>query len=206
AGVLSFDQALTLVRERGRLMKEAGTERPGGMAAVLGLTEEQLESVCAEASSEGIINIANANCPGQTVISGEIQALLHAMELAKNAGARRVARLGVSIASHSPLMSKVSQQLGDLVGRIPMRAPQVPIIGNVAGQAITTVDGIRRELAHHVERPVNWTRSVREMIDGGATTFVELGAGQVLSGLIKRINKDVKTVGFRDLELGQQAV
>jgi [acyl-carrier-protein] S-malonyltransferase len=116
-----------------------------------------------------------------------------------------VARLGVSIASHSPLMSRVSSQLGDLIGRMPLRAPHVPVVGNVTGQALTTVDDIRHELAHHVERPVNWTRSVVEMVDGGATTFVELGPGNVLSGLIRRINKDVRTVSLADLGIGVPA-
>ncbi len=202
ADVLDFKSALHLVRERGRLMKEAGEERPGGMAAIVGLDEETLAAVCKASESEGIITIANANCPGQTVISGEVLALLRAMELAKEQGARRVARLGVSIASHSPLMGRVSSQLGDLVGKLPLRPPHIPVVGNVTGQAITTVEGVRRELAHHVERPVNWTRSVREMIDEGAMTFVELGPGQVLSGLIRRINRDVTTIGMQDLGLG----
>lgn len=199
AGVMDFPSALTLVRERGRLMKEAGEKRPGGMAAVLGLSDEQLEAVCAEASSEGIINIANANCPGQTVISGEVAALERAMELAKEAGAKRVARLNVSIASHSPLMAEVSDQLDLLLAQIPLQAPQIPVIGNVSGEAITTVDGVRAELRHHVERPVNWTKSVRTMIDAGVTTFVELGPGTVLAGLIKRIDRNVKTIGLKDL-------
>lgn len=202
AGVLEFKNALQLVRERGRLMREAGVERPGGMAAIIGLDDATLEQVCRDSEDQGIINVANANCPGQTVISGEVSALLRAMDLAKERGARRVARLGVSIASHSPLMSRVSSQLGDLIGRMPLRAPHVPIVGNVTGQALTTVDDIRHELAHHVEQPVNWTRSVVEMVDSGATTFVELGPGNVLSGLIRRINKDVRTVNLTDLGIG----
>jgi [acyl-carrier-protein] S-malonyltransferase len=205
AGVLDFAAALRLVRERGRLMKQAGEERPGGMAAVIGLDEEVLVEVCAEAGREGIIGVANANCPGQTVISGEIGALLRAMELAKERGARRVARLGISIASHSPLMARASAQLGELVAKLPLRAPQVPVVGNVTGRAITTAEGIRQELAHHVERPVNWTKSVREMVEGGATTFVEVGPGQVLSGLIKRISREVTTLGPGDLGLGLPA-
>ena len=201
AGVLDFPAALRLVRERGRFMKEAGEERPGGMAAVIGLDEEVLVEVCAEAGREGIVGVANANCPGQTVISGEIGALLRAMELAKERGARRVARLGISIASHSPLMARASTQFGELVAKLPLRAPAVPVVGNVTGRAITTVEGVRQELAHHVERPVNWTKSVRAMVDFGATTFVEVGPGQVLSGLIKRINRDVTTLGPGDLGL-----
>ncbi len=202
AGVLDFPAVLGLVRARGRFMKEAGEVHPGGMAAVIGLDDETLAQVCAEAEREGIIAVANANCPGQTVISGELGALARAMELAKARGARRVARLGISIASHSPLMARASSQLGDLVAKLPLHAPQVPVVGNVTGRAITTVEGIRQELAHHVERPVNWTRSVKEMANAGATTFVEVGPGQVLSGLIKRISRDATTLRVGDLGLG----
>ncbi len=202
AGALDFPEALRLVRERGRLMKEAGEEHPGGMAAVIGLDEATLEAVCAEAGSEGIVTVANANCPGQTVISGELRALARAMELATARGARRVARLGVSIASHSPLMARASSQLGELVAKAPLRPPQVPIVANITGQVVTTVDDLRHELAHQVERPVNWTRSVVEMVNAGAGTFVEVGPGQVLSGLIRRISRDVTTLGSADLGLG----
>ncbi len=121
------------------------------------------------------------------------------MELARSAGARRVARLPVSIASHSPLMEDVSRQLGELIARIDLREPRIPIVGNVSGLPVTTAGGIRTELEHHVERPVNWTASVRAMIALGVTTFVELEPGQVLSGLIKRIDRDVRTVGVSAL-------
>lgn len=201
AGVLDFPTALGLVRERGRLMKEAGDAHPGGMAAVIGLDEDELAQIVADAEAAGIIGVANANCPGQTVISGEVAALLRAMDLAKQRGAKRVARLGISIASHSPLMARASSQLGDLLNRLPLRAPQVPIVANVTGRAITTVDEVRQELAHHVERPVNWTRSVREMVNAGAGTFVEVGPGQVLSGLIKRIHRDATVLGLADFGL-----
>lgn len=202
AGVLPFADTLRLVRERGRLMKEAGTARPGGMAAVLGLDETQLAAVCAEASSAGVVNIANANCPGQIVISGEVAALEQAMAGAKAAGARRVTRLGVSIASHSPLMADASRALRVILDGLDLREPTVPIVGNVSAAPIATVADLRAELAHHVERPVNWTGSVRTMIDLGATSFVELGSGSVLAGLIKRINGDVRTVGLADLGIG----
>jgi [acyl-carrier-protein] S-malonyltransferase len=203
AGVVDFPAALTLVRERGRLMKEAGEQRPGGMAAVIGLDDETLAAVVAEAAEEsaGVIAVANANCPGQTVISGELGALLRAMELAKARGAKRVARLGISIASHSPLMVRASAQLRDLLDRLPLRPPQIPIVANGTARAMSTVDEVRQELAHHVERPVDWTRSVRAMIDIGAGTFVEVGPGQVLSGLIKRIDRDATTLGLADLGL-----
>lgn len=202
AGVLDFSSALRLVRERGRLMKEAGDERPGGMAAVIGLDHQTLESVCTEASGEGVISVANANCPGQTVISGELGALTRAMELAKDRGAKRVAQLRISIASHSPLMARASTQLSEAVGKLPLHNPQIPIVANITGQALTTAEEIREELAHHIERPVNWTRSVSEMVNGGVNTFVEVGPGQVLSGLIRRISRDAKTLTIGDLGLG----
>jgi [acyl-carrier-protein] S-malonyltransferase len=201
AGSLSFADALALVRERGRLMREAGIERPGGMAAVLGLDEAPLVAVCQEASAHGLINVANANCPGQIVISGEVAALEVAMDLAKAAGAKRVARLPVSIASHSPLMADASIKLKQLTDAIAFQEPRVPIVGNVSAAPIRTVDEIRAELEHHVERPVNWTGSVQAMIALGADTFVELGAGNVLAGLIKRIDRSVKTIGVGDLGL-----
>ena len=201
ADVVDFPAALALVRERGRLMKEAGDQRPGGMAAIIGLDDETLAAVVAEAADAGVIAVANANCPGQTVISGELGALLRAMELARARGAKRVARLGISIASHSPLMARASAQLRDLLDRLPLRPPRVPIVANGTARAMTTVDEVRQELAHHVERPVDWTRSVRAMIDIGAGTFVEVGPGQVLSGLIKRIDRDATTLGLADLGL-----
>ena len=201
AGVIDFPTALRVVRERGRLMKEAGDERPGGMAAVIGLDRDALAAVCVEAESDGVVVVANDNCPGQSVISGEVGALQKAMELAKQAGAKRVARLGISIASHSPLMEHAAVQLGDILNRVPFRPPQVPVVANASGRAMVTVDEVRQELAHHVERPVNWTRSVRSMVEAGAGTFVEVGPGQVLSGLIKRIERDVVTLSLADFGL-----
>lgn len=201
AGSLHFPDMLRLVRERGRLMAAAGTERPGGMAAVLGLDEETLRGVCRDASDVGIINVANANCPGQIVISGEVAALEKAMVGAKAAGAKRVARLPVSIASHSPLMEGVSLELRAITDALPWQTPAYPVVGNVSAAPVRTVDDIRAELKHHVERPVNWTGSVETMVALGVDTFVELGAGSVLAGLIKRIDRNVRTLGLTDLGL-----
>jgi [acyl-carrier-protein] S-malonyltransferase len=201
AGVIDFPEGLKLVRERGRLMKEAGEESPGGMAAVIGLDTETLADVCQDASNGDIIIVANDNCPGQSVISGEVAALLRAMEMAKARGAKRVARLGISIASHSPLMARASAGLSEVLGRLPLGVPQIPVVANVTATAMLTVEDVRQELAHHVERPVNWTRSVVEMVNSGATTFIEVGPGQVLSGLIRRINRDVTTLSLTDLGL-----
>ena len=201
AGVLDFSDALNLVRERGRLMKESGTQTPGGMAAILGMEREALEEVCAEAGAVGIVVVANDNCPGQSVISGEVRALERAMELAQERGARRVVRLDISIASHSPLMERAGQQLAELTSHMHFRDPQVPIIGNITGQMMTTVDDIRREIAQHVVRPVQWTSAVREMVNNGVGTFLEVGPGNVLGGLIRRIRGDVQVIGPKDFGL-----
>lgn len=201
-GSLSFADALRLVWERGRLMKEEGERRPGGMAAVIGLNDQQLKEVVAEASSEGVVVIANSNSPVQTVISGEIQALLKAMELAKNEGAARVARLAVSIASHSPLMQQAGMQLSQLINNIKLNDPLVPLVANITGQALTTAEDIKRELNDQLCKPVAWVASVRQMVEGGVNTFVEIGPGQVLSGLIRRISEDVQVLKLEDLMRG----
>lgn len=199
ASVLSFAETLSLVRERGSLMKEAGDERPGGMAAVIGLDDDTLVDVVNEAGSEGIVRIANANCPGQTVISGEVDALLRAMELAKAKGAKRVARLSISIASHSPLMERASAQLNTAIDQLTLNAPRMPIVANTTGLPMTSAEEVREELRHHVERPVNWTRTIVEMTGAGVDTFIEIGPGTILSGLIKRIDRNVTTLGLGDL-------
>jgi [acyl-carrier-protein] S-malonyltransferase len=198
AGSVDFATTLPVVRERGRLMREA---RPGGMAAVIGLLDEELAEVCVEAAAGEVLVIANANCPGQTVISGEIAPLERAMELAKARGAKRVARLGISIASHSPLMAEASAGLSPVLAALPLRPPSAPVFANATGLPMTTVAEIREELARHVERPVNWTATIREMVVAGATAFVEVGPGQVLTGLIKRIERDVATFGLGDFGL-----
>lgn len=198
AGVIDFSDALRVVRERGRLMKEAGTLRPGGMAAVLGLERDVLDQICQQAGQSGIVVLANDNCPGQSVISGEDVALQHAMELATLAGARKVVRLDISIASHSPLMDRAAQQFQEFVSKIQLRDPQVPVVANITGRLLTTVDDVRMEIASHVIRPVQWTGSVREMVNDGTATFLEVGPGKVLTSLIRRIRSDVEVMTAKD--------
>jgi [acyl-carrier-protein] S-malonyltransferase len=202
AGSLQLADALRLVWERGRLMKEEGERHPGGMAAVIGLSDERLKDVVEEASSEGVVVIANSNSPVQTVISGEIQALLKAMELAKNEGAARVARLAVSIASHSPLMQQAGVQLSQVISNIKLTDPLVPLVANITGQVLTTAEDIKHELSDQLCTPVAWVASVRQMVEGGVNTFVEIGPGQVLSGLIRRISDDVQVLKLEDLMRG----
>ncbi len=202
AGSLDFSDAVRLVRERGRLMQEAGRERPGGMAAIIGLSSEQLAHVCQLASVDGeIVVIANDNGPAQTVISGELRALERAMELATLYGAKKVVRLGISIASHSPLMERAGLQLTDVATRVSFREPATPVVANLTGRFVTSVDEIRRNVGQQMVRPVQWTGSVYEMVDAGVGTFLEVGPGQVLSGLIKRIKREVKTLSVADLGL-----
>lgn len=198
ANAIDFADALPLVRERGRLMKETGKKQPGGMAAVMGLDIAALERVLKRAREVGEVVLANLNTPGQTVISGEMVALQRAIELARAEGARRVAMLRISIASHSPLMNRASQGLSEALARIPLRDPEIPVVANITGQALQNADEIRRELVENIIKPVNWTRSVLEMVNGGGQTFVEVGPGKVLSGLIRRISSDVKTVNVQE--------
>lgn len=202
-GVMQFEDAVRLVYERGRLMKESSTERPGGMAAVIGLDEDVLEEVVREARSAGLVTLANANSPGQTVLSGEIDALKRAMELAQERGARMVQRLAITIASHSPLMDQAAGRFGELLSRVHLNPPEIPLIANISAQAVTTVDELRQELLGHLINPVQWTRSVREMLTQGVDTFVELGPRQVLTGLIKRISSDAHPVTLNDVEMAK---
>jgi [acyl-carrier-protein] S-malonyltransferase len=203
ADVIDFDTALVLVRERGRLMKENGNERPGGMLAVLGLDRQIVEAVVADAAAFGVITVANANSPGQVVLSGEAAALDRAAELARARGAARVVRLPISIASHSPLMARAATQFGEIVARLPLRQPRIPIVANITGQILTSADDIRKELADHILKPVQWTASVVEMVTRGSAEFLEIGPGQVLSGLIRRISQDSRVVSLNDREVAR---
>jgi [acyl-carrier-protein] S-malonyltransferase len=200
AGALEFSDALQLVRERGRLMKEQGDHRPGGMAAVIGLDRGTLELLCEQASAETgrIVGVANANSPEQFVISGDLAALDRAVQLIRGAGARTVVPLRISIASHSPLMQQAATRLAEIIDHSPLRDPQVPVVTNIAGQVRTSAVHIRAELASQMVAPVEWVGSVREMVANGVDTFVEIGPGQVLSRLIRRISSDVKAISLND--------
>lgn len=200
AGALSFADGLRLVRERGRLMTEAGEQQPGAMAALLGLDAEAVREVCRQASAEtaATVVLANDNCPGQIVISGEHAALDRALELAKAAGAKRAVKLAVSIAAHSPMMSTASQEFSEVLARVPFTQPSVTVYGNVSAQPIVTVDEIRAELGQQLTSSVRWTESVRAMVAAGVTEFVELGAKDVLTGLLRRIDSSARGAAVHD--------
>jgi len=194
AGALSFEDGLRLVRERGRLMKQAGERSPGGMAAVLGLGREPVETICTTAREQSgeHVGIANDNCPGQLVISGTMDALERAMELAKEQGARRVVRLAVSIAAHSPLMAEAAAEFRRLLNMTPFHKPAVPLVANAIASPLTDPDDIRDALGRQLTSPVRWTESVRWMIGQGVTRFVEVGPKDVLTGLLRRIDRTVE--------------
>jgi len=201
AGALDFATGLKLVRERGRLMKEAGERNPGAMAAIIGLDVGTIEAICQEANSQLSdpgVQIANYNSPGQIVISGHKEALGRAMELARERRAKRVIPLAVSIAAHSPLMEPAAKAFADVVARVDFHQPQVPVVANVTAAPITTVAEIREELVNQLTSTVRWVESVQHMIAHGVATFVEIGPKNVLTGLIRRIDKSVRTVNAED--------
>jgi len=151
----------------------------------------------------GVITLANANSPGQMVLSGEAAALEHAAELARARGATKVVRLPISIASHSPLMARAAAQFGEIVARLPLRQPRIPVVANITGQILTSAEDIRKELADHILKPVQWTSSVVEMVARGSAEFLEIGPGQVLSGLIRRISQEAHVVTLNDREVAR---
>lgn len=191
ADAIDYADALRLVRERGRIMQERGIE--GGMGAVVGLSDEQVHEIVDQARQHGEISVANANAPGQIVLSGVIPALVFALEMSKTVGARKAVQLTVSVASHSPLMRRARDEFGRILARVPFRDPQIPMLGNVHASMIHTADGLRTELTEHLVHGVQWTATVRQMASAGITDFVEVGPGRVLSGLIRRITPEAAT-------------
>jgi len=196
AGVLSLPDAARLVRARGRLMNEAGSKKPGGMMAVIGLDEEATRKVCLQTGAR----ISNINSPGQIVISGAEENLAEAKRLAEAGGARRVIPLKVSGAFHSHLMEPAVDALKAAISGFTFREPSVPLVANVTGETLTDAEAIKQELIDQLLNCVQWQRSVENMIAAGATTFFEIGPGQVLTGLIKRINPGVQTFNICDAE------
>jgi [acyl-carrier-protein] S-malonyltransferase len=193
AEALSFPDALRLVQERGRTMRASGEQQPGGMAAVLGLSVPEVEEICLQVSSEdeGGVWVANDNCPGQVVISGELTALSTASELLVEIGARKVVRLAVSIASHSPIMEYSLGEYYQALEETTIHRPQIPIIGNVNAGSLLSAGDVQNELYLQLISRVRWTESIQTMIDDGITTFLEMGPGSVLTGLLRRIDRSV---------------
>lgn len=189
SGALPFADGLKLVRTRGELMKRAGELNPGGMAAILGVDIPTLDKVCAEASTgQEIVQVANDNCPGQVVISGHKPALERAMAGAKAAGAKRAMPLAVSIAAHSPLMDSIQSEWNAAVDACSIGTPSIPVVGNVHAKALLTANELRTDIKAQMQSRVRWTESVATMSGMGIQVYVEVGSGEVLLGMIKRID------------------
>ena len=189
SGALSFQDGIRLVRTRGELMKRAGELNPGGMAAMLGLDIPTLDKVCAEASTaDEIVQVANDNCPGQVVISGHKPALERAIAGAKAAGAKRAMPLQVSIAAHSPLMASIQENWDAAVDACNMVTPRIPVVGNVHAKPMLTADELRADIKAQMQSRVRWTESVQLMQKSGMQVYIEAGSGDVLLGMIKRID------------------
>ncbi len=193
AGALSFEDGLQLVARRANAMQKATEQADGTMAAVLGMDDETVERICAEV--DGIVVPANYNSPGQLVISGERSAVEKAAELLREAGARRVVMLKVGGAFHSPLMEPARQELEKAINQTPFAAPVAPVYQNVTAAPETDPEKIKRNLIAQLTSPVKWTQSVQRMIRDGAVEFYETGPGNVLLGLLRKIDRGVK--GFK---------
>ncbi|MBJ7880335.1 ACP S-malonyltransferase [Gelidibacter salicanalis] len=190
-GALSFEDGLKLVSKRALAMQKACELQPSTMAAVLGLEDAIVEQVCK--TIEGVVVPANYNCPGQLVISGEVDAINRACEAMKVAGAKRALVLPVGGAFHSPLMEPAREELAAAIENTPFGTPNCPIYQNVTASAVINENDIKRNLISQLTAPVRWTQSVQQMIADGAVLFTEVGPGNVLQGLVKKINRDAQT-------------
>jgi [acyl-carrier-protein] S-malonyltransferase len=198
AGVISLADGMRLVRERGRLMQASGQGRDGAMAAIIGLDDARLPELVERAGRHGVFGVANRNAPGQVVVSGERAAIDASVELGKELGARKVIVLPVSVAAHSPLMVRAADGMREVIATVDFQDPLVPLIANADAREITTGDGARNELVEHLTKGVDWVAAVERMSAAGVTTFVEVGPGRVLTGLIKRIAPDADAVPLDD--------
>jgi [acyl-carrier-protein] S-malonyltransferase len=199
AGVVSFGDALVLTEKRGIFMQEAVPEGRGLMAAIIGLGRNDIDELCLSVES-GYVSPANYNCPGQIVIAGEKKAVEDAMKLAKEAGAKRVIPLAVSAPSHCTLMAGASDRLAALLDTIEFRDPDMPLVNNADAILLTNAERIKSSLIKQLSRPLLWEDSIRRIVDGGIDTFIEVGPGKVLSGLIKRIEPSATLYNVEDME------
>jgi [acyl-carrier-protein] S-malonyltransferase len=191
AGALTFEDGLKLVSQRAKAMQKACELQPSTMAAVLGLDDAVVEKICT--TIEGVVVPANYNCPGQLVISGDVDAIKSACEALKEAGARRALVLPVGGAFHSPLMEPAREELAAAIENTTFSKPNCPIYQNVTASAITDENEIKANLISQLTAPVRWTQSVQQMIEDGASHFTEVGPGKVLQGLVRKINKEAET-------------
>jgi [acyl-carrier-protein] S-malonyltransferase len=200
AGSLSFEDAIRLVRRRGELMYEAGMARPGAMAAVIGLTDTQVDQVCRDAADTGIVVPANRNSPGQVVLSGEVAAVERAMELALAAGAKKAVPLPVSGAFHSPLMEAAAAGLAEALARVTIQDARIPVVANQSARPVTAAEEIRVSLERQLLGAVRWEESMRWLTANAGTRMVEIGPGRVLKGLMRAIDRAASVANVEDPE------
>lgn len=196
AGAIDFESGLQLVRLRGQAMLQAGIEKPGTMAAIVGLSPEKVEDICNLASESGIVQCANFNSPGQIVISGSVQGVQKAIEIAKSEKAKLAKELVVSGAFHSPLMESAKEKLLTKLNETSFVNSKIPVYANVSAKPVILADDIKDSLYLQLTNPVRWQETIENMISNGITRFYEIGPGKVLQGLIKRINPKVETIGI----------
>jgi len=194
AGALSTSDVILLARERGKLMYQAGIKKPGAMAAVIGLNDEVVSQIAAEAG----VHVANYNCPGQIVISGEAKRIEKAMGLATAHGALKVVQLQVSGAFHTSLMQSAADGLAQAISEVAFNAPAIPVIGNASAKPLVSIGDVKDELVQQLCHPVQWQKSIEYLLSQGVETFVEIGPGKVLAGLVKRIKRDARTINVGD--------
>ncbi len=206
AGSLSFSNAVTLVRKRGKFMQEEVPVGQGTMAAIIGLDDETVTACCVEASTEGIVQPANFNCPGQVVIAGEIKAVEKAMALSTEKGAKRAMLLKVSAPFHCSLLAGAGEKLMKEMEDITIRPMNMPVAANVTGQYVKNAAEIKQLLKEQVSTSVRWAQCVKTMIDDGVDTFIEIGPGKVLSGFVKKIDKSVNVLNVENVESLQATI
>lgn len=199
AGVLPFKEAVKLTEKRGKFMQEAVPEGEGLMAAIIGLDRNTVDDICLSVES-GYVSPANYNSPGQIVIAGEREAVEDAMKFAKVAGAKRVIVLAVSAPSHCTLMVEASNRLAELLNTIEFQSPDVPVVNNADAMFLTNAEKIKLSLIKQLNSPLLWEDSIKNIVDAGINTFVEIGPGRALSGLIKRIEPSAKLFNVNDTE------
>lgn len=198
---ISFEDAVMVVHKRGKFMQEAVPIGVGGMLAVLGMDDFEVEEACNEVDpSFGVVTPANFNSPGQIVVSGNIKALERLIDILKDRGAKKVVSLPVSAPFHSPLMAEASEKLAEVLNGIKINKPRFQVLSNVTAEPYQTEEEVKRLLVTQVKNPVKWVDCIKYMALNGVNEFIELGAGKVLSGLIKRIEKDAKTVNIEHPE------
>jgi [acyl-carrier-protein] S-malonyltransferase len=206
AGGLELGDAVALVRKRGRYMQEAVPEGAGLMAAILGMEREAVEKTCLEAAKNGIVAPANYNSPGQIVIAGEKHAVEKAMELARAAGAKKVVSLAVSVPSHCTMMKQAGERLAKELDQVTIKDLRIPIVNNADAKFIRTAAELKPSLIRQISSSLFWEDSINAMTKDGFDTFIEIGPGKVLSGLVKRIAKDAKAMNVEDLKTMNEAL